>query len=290
MLGEPLTSPRLLRHCLVYILVVGLLYSVPSLHTAPEEALLVGNILAFAIAPSLKYKMKLLKKKKEAEGVYSFYFSTFRKLSYRPGQYLEWTLPEAGADSRGNRRYFTLSSSPTEEKCSITVRISDTRLSSFKRSLAKMPVGEYLLAGALDGSFILPKKTDDKLVFIAGGIGITPFRSIIKYLSDSRQPRDMRLIYITNLASQQAFKPLFRAARKIGLKTLYIADKDTSHTDGVLSSDLNRKVIESFVTDWQERLFYVSGPNSFVKHTVRILRQMGVKNSRIKSDYFPGYG
>lgn len=290
MLTEPLTSPRLLNKCIIYAAVVGTLYSFTQLHFAPEEALLVGNLVAFVMAPTARLVMSLKHKKKEADGIYSFSFTSPKKLAYLPGQYLEWTLPASGSDSRGNRRYLTLASSPTENEYSFAIKIPPGLVSSFKRHVAQFKTGQHLLAGSLAGSFTLPSDPGKKIAFIAGGIGITPYRSMVKYLVDTSQSRDMRLFYSANKAGQHAYKDLFKTAQKNGLKTLYIASQDASRPTGMQNGVIDQKVIASFTPDWKERVYYVSGPNSFVKYISQTLRDMGVKNSAIKSDYFPGYG
>lgn len=290
MLTEPLTSPRLLNKCIIYAAIVGALYSFTQLHFAPEEALLIGNLVAFVMMPAPRLVMSLAGKKREADGIYSFRFTSSKKLGYQPGQYLEWTLPGNGSDGRGNRRYFTLSSSPTENEYSIAIKIPPGLVSSFKRHIAQFKIGQHLMAGSVAGSFTLPADANKKLAFVAGGIGVTPYRSMIKYLADSGQTRDIRLFYSADEAGQHAYKDLFKTAQKVGLKTLFVATADTKKSAGVHNGVVDHKLIATFAPDWRERVFYVSGPNGFVKYISQTLRSMGVKNSAIKSDYFPGYG
>ena len=290
MLTEPLTSPRQIQKYIPYAVLVGILYSVAQLHVAPEEALLLGNILAFVLAPERRLNINLASKHKEAEGIYSFHFTQQKDLKYQPGQYLEWTVPATGSDTRGNRRYLTLTSSPTEPELSFAIKIPEGPVSSFKRSVAKLSKSDHMLAGSLAGSFTLPKDQNKKLCFIAGGIGVTPFRSMVKYLVDSNQSRDVRLFYSANLATQHAYTKLFDSATKLGIKTTYIATKDPAKTPGVHSGAIDKRLIATNAPDFKDRLFYISGPNSFVKYISQELRDMGVKSTSIKSDYFPGYG
>lgn len=290
MLTEPLTSPRTLNKYLPYAGVVGILYSVTKLRISPEEALLIGNILAFALAPTRRLKMQFSGQKAEADGILSFGFRSKHKLNYQPGQYLEWTLPGSGSDSRGNRRYLTLSSSPTENFYSVAIKMPPENPSSFKQTLAKLGAKDYILAGSLAGSFTLPKNAQQKLSFIAGGIGVTPYRSMIKYLVDTNQNRDICLFYSANQANQLAYKSLFKNAQKCGLKTIYVATKDAQPTPGVHSGTIDKDLIIASLPDWKDRLFYISGPVSFVKYIRIALLDIGVKPSKIKADYFPGYG
>ena len=113
MLTEPLTSPDRLRNYLFYVALVATLYSVNRLRVSPEEALLIGNALAYALERGKRLELRFERARKEAAGLYSFSFSHQGTFDYKAGQYMEWTLPIRHSDSRGNRRYLTLSSSPT---------------------------------------------------------------------------------------------------------------------------------------------------------------------------------
>jgi glycine betaine catabolism B len=289
MFTEPLTSPSSRNKCLIYAVAVGLLYSVNKLHISPEEALLIGNALAFAMAPTRRLSLDFLEKRKEADGIYSFVFKATQKLAFAPGQYLEWTLPERGGDSRGNRRYLTVASSPTEDKYIFTVKIPPTKPSSFKKRLLTFSHGDKILASHPSGSFTLPSNPGQKLAFIAGGIGVTPFRSIAQYLIDTDQKRDVALFYSATTPGEFAFSNVFA---KAGFKVLFsiTPPKDMpvqwSGRRGTIDADL----VKSVLPDWQQRIFYLSGPYGFVKVVRQNLLTLGVKPSAIKADYFPGYG
>jgi ferredoxin-NADP reductase len=276
MLIEPSTSPHKLNQMLLYAIIVGVLYSVASLHFAPEEALLIGNIFAFAIAPHRRLALQLVHRKKEAKGIYSYVFGTETRLKFNAGQYLEWTLPLAKTDERGNRRYFTLSSSPTEDQLMFTVK-EPARRSSFKTALGSLKPGDKMLAYQLEGSFILPKDGSQKLAFIAGGIGVTPFRSIAKFLIDSGQKRDAVLLYSADDPEEFAFSDLFKQALSYGVKTRHVVGR------------LDAGAIKDAVPDYENRVVYLSGPYGFVTAVRQTLLNMGVPRQKIISDYFPGY-
>jgi len=187
MLTEPMATPPTRNLRIMYGLLVGLLYS-PRIHlgpiySTPELALVVGNVFAYLASPKGKWLLKLKSKTKIGDDIYDFEFEPNWKVKFRPGQYLEWTVDPRSSDSRGNRRYFTLASSPTEQDVRLGVRYYENP-STFKQKLLAMKTGDKILAGQLAGDFTLPADKDEKLVFIAGGIGITPFRSMLKYLID----------------------------------------------------------------------------------------------------------
>ncbi|HEX5395281.1 MAG TPA: hypothetical protein VFW52_02965 [Candidatus Saccharimonadales bacterium] len=276
MLTEPSTSPHKLNQMLVYAAVVAVLYSVTSLGVSPEEALLIGNIVAFIMAPSRRLELSLLSKKQESKDIYSYIFSSERPLKYSPGQFMEWTLPAAKTDSRGNRRYLTLSSSPTENDLMFTVRQPQQR-SSFKTELDRLPKGGKILAYELEGSFVLPADNSQKLAFIAGGIGATPFRSITKYLIDSGQNRDITLLYAADNPGDFVFSRLFKEASQSGIITRHIIGR------------LRAQDLKDAIPDYKNRKFYISGPYGFVVSLRQTLLKMGLPRKNIVSDYFPGY-
>ena len=280
MLTEPLTTPDRWRNYLFYSGLVGLLYGFIKLKLSPEQALLIGNGLAFMLEPWQRLELKLESVKQEAAGLYSYAFSHKGAFAYQAGQYMEWTLPTRQTDSRGNRRYLTLSSSPSENQLAFTVRMPQ-KASRFKQTLSKLKPGDKILASHLAGSFILPADESKKLAFIGGGVGVTPFRSIAKYLVDAKQKRDASLLYCANSPDEFAFKEIFGQASAHGLAAHYI---NTSQTP------ISPKLIAEAMPDYKERMFYVSGPYGFVKAVRQALISLNVSPGSIKSDYFPGYG
>ncbi len=280
MLTEPLTTPpsRFLR--ILYGAIVGYFFAsnlhIGSVYMSPELALLLGNAFAYIVSPKGRFMLTLVKKNMLADATYEFVFSPDRPLSFRPGQYLEWTLGHHPSDSRGNRRFFTIASSPTEKMVRLSVRLS-TPGSSFKQALAAMQVGDTISTSNLAGDFILPKDAKRKLVFIAGGIGVTPFRSMVRYLLDVGEERDIVLLYSARSDSDFAYKEIFeRAKETLGIRTVY-------------TQRIDRALIGREVPDHRERTLYLSGPHGMVVAFEKTLHEMGVPRSSVKTDYFPGY-
>ena len=285
MLTEPLTMPpgRTLR--VMYGALVGLLF-IPAAHIGsfyftPELALLAGNLFAWAVSPKGRFMFKLVERKKLGTGVWEFAFATASPMRFKPGQYLEWTLPHQNSDSRGNRRYFTIASSPTEGEVRMGIKFYEP-MSSFKRALARMQAGDIISASHLSGDFVLPRNPNKKLVFIAGGIGATPFRSMVQYLLDRGERRDVDLFYAARNRAELAYQDIFdRAAAELGVRVNYqIGDEG-----GRVSPEL----IKAQVPDYRERTFYISGPRGMVEEFKAALRAAGVSRWKIKTDYFPGF-
>lgn len=294
MLTEPFTTPPTVARQSVYGALVGALFPpaihIASVYSTPELALLVGNVFSYFVSPKSKLTLTLKEKNEVAGGIYNFVFRPDQKPKFIPGQYMEWTISPQGADLRGNRRYFTIASSPTEEDMLLGVRFYPNP-STFKQKLLALSPGNKIMAGQLAGEFTLPKDPNEKLVFVAGGIGITPFRSIIKYLIDTNEHRDIVLFYSSNTEPEVAYKEIFEEARKkLGIKTVYTLT-DTTKIPGYWSGKrgfVNKEMIMGEVPDYRDRKFYISGSHSMVTSFRTILKDMGIKKKQIKTDFFPG--
>ena len=282
MLTEPLTTPpnRTLR--ILYGALVGVLFA-PNIHIGtfyltPELALLGGNIFSYLVSPKGRYTLTLVGVEQVAGSAYDFVFRPDRAFSFKPGQYMEWTLSHRYPDDRGNRRYFTLASAPSEKNIRLGVKFYDPA-STFKRALAAMQVGSTISVSHLSGGFVMPRNTEKKLVFMAGGIGITPFRSMIQHLLDTKEKRDIILFYANKAQADVAYQPLLeRAQLELGLRVVYAT-----------GSPVDQALIAREVPDYRERLFYISGPHGMVESFKDTLRVMGVSRFKIKSDFFPGF-
>ncbi len=295
MLTEPLTTPPTKSLRMIYGALVGFLFApavhLGSIYSTPELALLVGNIFSYLVSPKGKYILKLKSKEEVGAGTYDFIFRLDKKVKFRPGQYMEWTLSHAHADSRGNRRYFTIASSPTENDLRLGVKFYENP-SSFKKKLLVMDQKDDIVAAQLAGDFILPKDEKRKIAFIAGGIGITPFRSMIKYLLDNNEKRSVVLFYSNRTISDIAYGEIFNQAKdQLNIKTIYtLTDKNSvppswSGQRGFISEQM----ILDEIPDYGERLFYISGPRSLVMAAQEVLLNLGLTRNQIKTDFFPGF-
>jgi glycine betaine catabolism B len=293
MLTEPLTAPADLKMSLVFGAIVGALSS-PSIHIGefyftPEVAFLVGNVFAWVVSPKFRYKLTLEKIEKKAQGAYDYVFHSNRPLSFAPGQYLDWTMHLRSPDSRGNRRAFTIASSPNESRVRLGVKFYP-HPSAFKQGLLNLKPGDQIYASQLAGEFILPRSADEKLAFIAGGIGVTPFRSMVQHMVDTGDGRSVVMFYGNNRSNEIAYADVFsRAEQAIDLRTIYaVAETDGADTNfhrGFIDADM----IKREMPDFGERLFYISGPRSMVTKFQKALGDLGIHRSRIKTDFFPGF-
>ncbi len=287
MLTEPLTMPpsRFLR--VGYAAIVGVLFG--SLYLSPELALLVGNVFVYIVSPKRRFILTLVEKNKIADATYEFVFAPDHALSFRPGQYLEWTLGHPAADNRGNRRFFTIASSPTEKTVRLGVKFYAPE-SSFKQALLAMQPDDTISAAQVAGDFVMPRDKKKKLVFIAGGIGVTPFRSMVQYLIDTKEERAVTLLYSNKTVNEVAYKDVFdQAAREIGMKTVYAFTDEPNPVPNAHNGFIDRALIERELPDYKDCVFYISGPHGMVVAFKKTLSDMGVSRFNIKTDYFPGF-
>ncbi len=293
MLTEPLTTPPTKMLQIFYGALVGFLFlpqvNIASFYFTPELALLAGNVFSYLVSPKEKLVLALKEKIRLSKDVFEFVFTSNRRLAFAPGQYMEWTLAHDRADSRSVRRYFTIASSPRDRNVRVGVKFYAPP-STFKRALYAMRPGDEIIASQLAGDFTLPRDKNKKLVFIAGGIGITPFRSMIEHLLETGQKRSVALLYSNKLPEEAVYKELFdRAEQEIGLETLYaFTGKNIQLPQGAVAR-IDAKTIAQKIPDYRTRVFYISGPERMVTGFKETLMQMGIKKSHIKTDYFPGF-
>jgi len=295
MLTEPYTSPTTRNKQIYYAIIVGVIlapqFHIGSYYSTPEIALIIGNIYAYISGSKTKLFPTLQRKYKISGDSAEFAFAMDQPLEYQPGQYMEFTLPHAKIDKRGARRYFTLSSSPTENNLKIGVKFYEES-SSYKSALLDIEKETPIVASNLAGDFVMPKDTKQKLVFIAGGIGITPFRSMVKYLIDVKERRDIILIYSANSEKDFAYKDILEEARhSLGLKVLYLVTGPLTGANKpfTVKGHLSGELIKHYVPDLKQRVFYISGTHSMVESLEESLLALGIKHSNIKIDFFPGY-
>jgi ferredoxin-NADP reductase/Na+-translocating ferredoxin:NAD+ oxidoreductase RnfD subunit len=295
MLTEPSTIPphRPLRigYGILVGLLIGFYLNFGIIHTSPQLALVVGNLFSFAVGFKRRVKLQLQGVQIVGNGVYDLTFVPGHPFAFAPGQYMEWTMSHARSDSRGNRRYFTIASSPTEGVIKLGMRFDPQHASSYKKALTALAPGGVISATGLAGDFTLPHDMAKKLVFIAGGVGITPFRAMVKYLIDMGQKRDVTLFYNAQAADGFAYADIFNQALQLGLVRTYYVINGPVVPEGWqgLSGFLTPELVKQCLPDFAVATYYISGPPVMVSNYVGMLTGMGVPRARIRTDYFPGY-
>ncbi len=277
MLTEPATLPPTRYYQLLLAIITGLLFT-SQLHagritTTPQAVLLFGNILVLLSIPAYGALLKLREIRRLSPEIYEVSFDRPPSLHFTPGQYAELTLPYASADSRGNRRTFSIASPASASDIRFAFRTAE-KGSSFKAVLTNMQPGKVLRLSHIAGDFTLPKGTSRPLLFIAGGIGVTPFHSMIGSLTTKR---NIVLIYVSSNPQNFVYKDDFDQATAYGVRTVYMQDRLTVES------------LRAQVPDVEQRLIYLSGPDRMVRGYTELLEKMGVKHRNLRMDHFSGY-
>jgi ferredoxin-NADP reductase len=219
----------------------------------------------------------------QAKNIVTFWFEPEKPLNQLAGQYLEMTLKHNSPDNRGEKRWFTLSNSPTEKPLiSITTKFPEDK-SSFKNALLIIKTGQRVSISDPIGFFVLPKDINLPLVFIAGGIGIVPFRSINKYLQDTGQKRDITLIYYVKNEQELIFQDLFDTTIP---NRVAIVNNPSKTWKGEMGRLNGQKVLDIARPSFNA-LFYIAGSKPLVETLEKQLMQLGVDKSHLLIDYFP---
>jgi ferredoxin-NADP reductase len=216
--------------------------------------------------------------------VVTFWFKPERRIHFSAGQYVELYLPHEPCDDRGTRRWFTISSSPNEADIAITVGFPP-KASSFKQTLQALRPGVTVSLSDPLGDFVLPKDTTIPLVFIAAGTGSTPYASMVKWLQERDEARDVQLIYSTSSPDMFLFSELWKTYKPLQLVRMI------SHTDSTWDEHighLNIPMILETIGGTGDKLVYLAGPQSLIEPLHDQLL-MHIPRSRILLDYFPGY-
>jgi ferredoxin-NADP reductase len=221
----------------------------------------------------------------EADDIMTFYFKPERKLDYTAGQFIELTLPHHKPDNRGEKRWFTLSSAPSEPLLSITTKFAPHHGSSFKKALHHLKPGSVVHMSDAMGDFVLPKLLQTPLIFVAGGIGITPFHSILTWVASSKEQRQITLLYGVNQEDEIIFTETFDKANQHAT----IVVKDPSEAWGGEHGELSAELILGLEKPTDNTLIYLSGPEPMIEALTHSLHKAGVATSQLVTDFFPGY-
>ena len=231
---------------------------------------------------------KIIDKTMIALGTLQVKFRVEKPFTFKSGQYCFITLKELKIpDPRGNRRHFSIVNSPNEKGIiTFTTRLTE---SGFKKTLSELALGTEVELGPIAGVFTLPENIKKPLVFMAGGIGITPFISILRYLKETSNPYQINLVYSNREANSTAFLDEIQELTK----TLSNFKLILTMTDDPNWKGEKRKVDANFIKEYfpnvNENYYMIVGPPGFVEAVKKSLNEAGVLEQNIKIERFTGY-
>jgi ferredoxin-NADP reductase len=235
-------------------------------------------------------RVRLKERRSETADVVSFIFDlSGQPFEYRPGQFAFCELDKLDfPDERGNRRHFTISSSPTEK--GIVMFTTRIRGSGFKETLRQAPLGYELSLGTPLGNFVLPEAKIHQHVFIAGGIGVTPYRSILRYALDAKKPIHALMLYFNRSSADIVFRQeLEEISRQMKTFSLVHVLSDPEPGWKGEKGRLNEALLRKLVPHLGQQLFWISGPPPMVTAYKELIRQTGTADNSIRTDSFTGY-
>lgn len=234
------------------------------------------------------FTTRLKSREQVADATFAFRFEKPAGFEFKAGQFLTWSLIDpAETDAGGTRRIFSIASAGYEDDLMMATRIRDT---AFKRVLKAMPEGAEISINGPIGKLTLPEDQSRPAVFLAGGIGITPFRSMILEATRNNSNQQIILFYSNRRMPDAAFFDELRElenrnARYKFIGTMTASDRSWRGETG----HINREMMARYVNDLSEPVYYVAGPAAMTDALKSMLEQAGVSGASIRSEKFTGY-
>lgn len=231
----------------------------------------------------------LINQEQLTPSLFTFWLEPQHPVSYQPGQSITVSLPHDKRDNRGDTRWFSISSAPNERYLAFTTNLAaGTAASSFKQQLRKLQPGDSLsIATQASGDFILPRNPQIPLVFIAGGVGAAPLRSIIIHLLASGEQRTIDMFFTAKTSGDLAFIQLFRSYCRS--THIYTTASDANQpgepvrlSGTAIVQSLDQPVI-------RDGLYFIAGPEQFVESTKDDLLANGIAQRQLVLDQFHNY-
>ncbi|MGB5080338.1 MAG: FAD-dependent oxidoreductase [Burkholderiales bacterium] len=237
------------------------------------------------------FRTRLIGSEEVAEGTVAFRFARPAEFEFKAGQSVNLGLvdpPET--DAKGNRRTFSLVSAPFEPEIVCATRMRDT---AFKRVLKAMPKGQEVELRGPAGQFTLAPGEATPAVFLAGGIGITPFVSMLRQAAKDRLARRLTLFYSNRRPEDAAFLDELSGLQRQNANYEFVGTmtemQKSVRTWKGETGFIDRAMLERHLGDAPGAIYYMAGPPAMVEAVQKMLAGAGVKDEAIRSDEFYGY-
>ncbi len=237
------------------------------------------------------YKTKLKSREEIADGTMAFRFEKPEGFAYKAGQFGDYTLINPSeTDAEGNTRGFSLASAPYEGDLMLATRMRDT---AFKRVLRRMEIGTELSLDAPYGSFTLHNNTRIPAVFLTGGIGVTPVRSIVLQAAHDNLPHKIFLFDSNRRPEDSAFVDELTETQKKNPNYTFVGtmtdmQNSAQEWDGE-TGYISKAMLVKYVGDLTLPIYYVAGPQAMVTAMRKTLNEAGVDDDNLRTEEFSGY-
>ena len=240
-----------------------------------------------------KFELPFAKKDQLTKDTYTFYFDRVKRgfaenFDYHAGQYFRVSLPIENPDERGSSRYFTISSSPTDEFLTITTRIIQ---SSFKMKLNSLKPGEKMTFFGPFGDMFQDEEDSTPKIFLAGGIGLNPSHSMLRFIDNKKLNVNFTLVVSFSLKEEVIFYEELKEIEKRNptVKIVYALTKEQNSYPGFETRRIDGNLIKKYAQDIVGSKFFISGPPVMVEAIENIVKEMGVEEKKIVAENFTGY-
>lgn len=234
------------------------------------------------------YTLQLIERREIARQTILCTFSKPEGFQFKAGQYGGFTLINPPiTDAKGATRRLSILSAPQDPHLSVAVRVQD---SAFKRVLNECPLGTEIKFAGPTGNFILHEDQSIPAVFLAGGIGITPFYSMLRTVTLDRLPYRIYLFYGNQTPEDAALLPELNLLQEQNPNVTLINTiaNPSPHWHGE-TGYVSDTMLKKYIPDLNQPIFYVCGSPTMVAAIQKLLLEMGIEDTRIKVEDFPGY-
>lgn len=237
------------------------------------------------------YTATLIERRLVAEGTMAFHFDKPPQFVFTPGQFVDVTLLQpTETDAAGDSRAFSIASAPHEDTIMVATRLRET---AFKRELQRMPLGSTVRMEGPFGTLVLHSDQTRPAVFLAGGIGITPFRSIVVHAALQRSPQRLVLFYSNRRPEDAAFLEELQSLEDKNPRYRFVGtmtepERSSKRWQGE-TGYLNADLLSKYLVQIERPMYYVVGPPGMVVALRAMLKEKGVDGSDIRIETFAGY-
>jgi ferredoxin-NADP reductase len=237
------------------------------------------------------HELKLRQRDEVAEGTMAFRFDKPPGFAFKPGQAIDLVLPgEPAADAQALRHTFSLVSAPFQDELAVATRMRD---SAYKRALKSLPLGASVQVEGPFGSLTLHKDRARAAVFIAGGIGITPFMSILRQAAKDQLPQELAMLYSNRRPEDSAFLEELEELQRLNSRFRLVATMtEMAKSDRAWKGEtrlIDAGLVKSAGAKLAAPIYYLAGPPAMVDAMRKTLESAGIDEDDVRSEEFYGY-